>query len=113
MKFENAPISYPTDRIWMKKRTSKSVLFRNLKPSIFERCLMRNRLFEPFTKLPKQHTKKIPKINKKYISGICNYGINFPASIEFQNIYGTQFHPEKSQKYGLQIIKNFLKISLK
>ncbi len=59
------------------------------------------------------HSFYASKINKKYVSGICNYGINFPASIEFQNIYGTQFHPEKSQKYGLQIIKNFLKISLK
>ena len=59
------------------------------------------------------HSYYVDQIEKKYISGICEYGIEFAAAIESGNIYGTQFHPEKSQKYGLQIIENFLKISSK
>ena len=57
------------------------------------------------------HSYRIDKIEKKYVSGICEYGIEFVAAIEFENIFGTQFHPEKSQQYGLKIIENFLKIT--
>jgi glutamine amidotransferase len=39
---------------------------------------------------------------------MCNYGQNFIASFEFENIYATQFHPELSQNNGLQLLKNFL-----
>lgn len=37
-----------------------------------------------------------------------NYGIEFTAGIAHKNIYGVQFHPEKSQQTGLQILRNFL-----
>jgi glutamine amidotransferase len=40
--------------------------------------------------------------------GTCNYGIDFLAAFEYNNIYGTQFHPEKSQTNGLILLKNFL-----
>ena len=39
-----------------------------------------------------------------------NYGIWFPSIVESNNVYGTQFHPEKSGKIGLKILENFLKI---
>jgi glutamine amidotransferase len=39
---------------------------------------------------------------------MCNYGIDFLAAYEFENVYATQFHPEKSQTNGLQLLKNFL-----
>lgn len=42
------------------------------------------------------------------ISGICNYGIDFVASVEKENIFGTQYHPEKSHKAGLAVLKNFI-----
>ena len=38
----------------------------------------------------------------------CNYNESFIAAIELGNIWGTQFHPEKSQYSGLQLINNFL-----
>lgn len=41
----------------------------------------------------------------------ADYGIPFTAAIQHDNIYGVQFHPEKSHKYGLQLIKNFLSLS--
>ena len=36
------------------------------------------------------------------------YGIEFPVVIEKGNLYGTQFHPEKSGAIGEKIIKNFI-----
>ncbi len=46
--------------------------------------------------------------NLKVNHSICNYNINFVASLENENIFGTQFHPEKSQTNGLVLLKNFL-----
>lgn len=42
--------------------------------------------------------------------GLCRYGIDFLAAFEYQNIFATQFHPEKSQTNGLRILSNFLAI---
>jgi len=39
---------------------------------------------------------------------ICNYGVDFLAAYEKNNIFATQFHPEKSQTNGLILLKNFL-----
>ncbi len=41
-------------------------------------------------------------------TSICNYGIDFCSSMEKNNFYGVQFHPEKSGKMGIQLIKNFV-----
>ncbi len=38
------------------------------------------------------------------------YGITFDSAIGFENIYGVQFHPEKSHKFGMKILKNFSEI---
>jgi glutamine amidotransferase len=47
---------------------------------------------------------------KKNIIGETDYGINFTSFISKENIYGVQFHPEKSSNQGLELIKNFLKL---
>ena len=39
-----------------------------------------------------------------------NYGYDFVSSLQKGNILGTQFHPEKSHKYGLKLIKNFVEL---
>ncbi|PJE81448.1 imidazole glycerol phosphate synthase subunit HisH [Candidatus Pacearchaeota archaeon CG10_big_fil_rev_8_21_14_0_10_32_42] len=48
----------------------------------------------------------LPK-DQKIVTGVCNYGIDFCASFEKENIFATQFHPEKSQTEGLEILKKF------
>ena len=42
----------------------------------------------------------------------CNYGQSFTASLEYKNIFGTQFHPEKSSKAGRQLLKNFCEVEI-
>ncbi len=42
------------------------------------------------------------------VMGITEHGIWFPSAIGWQNLVATQFHPEKSGRFGLTILKNFL-----
>lgn len=46
----------------------------------------------------------------EYVSAYTEYGANITASVEFENVYGTQFHPEKSGKTGLNILKAFCEL---
>ena len=39
----------------------------------------------------------------------ANYGYRFTAALEHENIMGVQFHPEKSHKYGMKLLENFMK----
>jgi len=48
--------------------------------------------------------------NSKYITGKCFYGDDITAIVEKDNIFGVQFHPEKSHETGLKILKNFINI---
>jgi glutamine amidotransferase len=51
----------------------------------------------------------IPK-DKNVISATTDYSSSIVCSVEKENIFGTQFHPEKSDKLGLKIIDNFIKL---
>lgn len=46
--------------------------------------------------------------NKNIILATVKYGTEIPAIIKHKNICGFQFHPEKSQKHGIKILKNYL-----
>lgn len=48
--------------------------------------------------------------NENYVSGATEYGVTFPSIVEDGNIFGIQFHPEKSQSFGLKILENFLRV---
>ncbi|MFA5093719.1 MAG: imidazole glycerol phosphate synthase subunit HisH [Candidatus Omnitrophota bacterium] len=48
--------------------------------------------------------------DKGFVAAYTDYGVKFASAIWSDNIYATQFHPEKSQELGLQILRNFLKI---
>ena len=52
----------------------------------------------------------IENIYKDTIKSITSYGLKFVSCMEQENIFCTQFHPEKSQNSGLKIIENFIKV---
>ena len=56
------------------------------------------------------HSYEFVPEDKKVVSAKTDYSSNIVCSVEKENIFGTQFHPEKSDKIGLKIINNFLKL---
>ena len=56
------------------------------------------------------HSYKFIPNNKKFISSSTIYSEEIVASVENDNLFGTQFHPEKSDIVGLKIIENFIKL---
>ena len=54
------------------------------------------------------HSYEFIPDDKNVISAITEYSSKIVCSVEKENIFGTQFHPEKSDKTGLNLIKNFL-----
>ena len=56
------------------------------------------------------HSYEFIPDDKSVISSTTNYSSNIVCSVEKENIFGTQFHPEKSDKLGLKIIENFLNL---
>jgi len=52
---------------------------------------------------------KTDDLEKNIITSICDYGgVKITATIHKDNIFATQFHPEKSQETGLKLLKNFI-----
>jgi imidazole glycerol-phosphate synthase subunit HisH len=47
---------------------------------------------------------------KEMVTGIANYGYEYPVAFRKNNIFGTQFHPEKSHKFGMKVLENFSKM---
>ena len=56
------------------------------------------------------HSYEFIPTDKSVISATTNYSSNIVCAIEKENIFGTQFHPEKSDKIGLKIIDNFINL---
>ena len=56
------------------------------------------------------HSYEFIPENKSLISATTDYSSNIVCSVEKENIFGTQFHPEKSDRIGLKIIDNFINL---
>tara|TARA_B110000305_G_scaffold27354_1_gene25369 strand:+ start:297 stop:932 length:636 start_codon:yes stop_codon:yes gene_type:complete len=56
------------------------------------------------------HSYEFIPENRDIISATTEYSSQIVCSVEKENIFGTQFHPEKSDKEGLKIIENFIKL---
>jgi glutamine amidotransferase len=56
------------------------------------------------------HSYEFIPEDKSVISATTDYSSNIVCSVEKENIFGTQFHPEKSDKTGLKIINNFINL---
>ena len=56
------------------------------------------------------HSYEFVPNDKKVISATTDYSTKVVCSVEKENIFGTQFHPEKSDKFGLKIIDNFISL---
>ena len=56
------------------------------------------------------HSYEFIPEDKSVISSTTDYSSNIVCSIEKENVFGTQFHPEKSDKTGLKIIQNFINL---
>jgi len=51
----------------------------------------------------------VPK-DKDSVAATCDYGVVFACAVNKDNIYGVQFHPEKSQGVGLKMLENFVNL---
>ena len=56
------------------------------------------------------HSYEIVPSDKSVVSSTTDYSTDIVCSVEKENIFGTQFHPEKSDKIGLKIIDNFINL---
>ena len=56
------------------------------------------------------HSYEFIPNDKNVVSATTDYSSNIVCSVEKENIFGTQFHPEKSDKIGLKIIQNFINL---
>lgn len=56
------------------------------------------------------HSYKFVVASNEFVSGSCLHGDRFVASVANRNVFGVQFHPERSHSAGLQVLKNFLSL---
>ena len=59
------------------------------------------------------HSYYLKAEDEKIVTAATEYGTYIHASVEKDNVYACQFHPEKSSEVGLQILKNFIEITKK
>lgn len=57
------------------------------------------------------HSYYLQAADSEIVTAQTEYGVKIDASVEKGNIFACQFHPEKSSEVGLQILRNFVKIS--
>ena len=65
--------------------------------------------FEPNTQMYFVHSYQVKLEDDNNLDAYCHYESRITAAIRKGNIFGTQFHPEKSQDMGLKVLENFIK----
>ena len=56
------------------------------------------------------HSYYLKAKDEQIVKASAEYGVEIHASVERENVFGCQFHPEKSSETGLQILKNFVEL---
>lgn len=56
------------------------------------------------------HSYYFESANSSDVAATANYGIRYDAAVQHDNIFGVQFHPEKSHRFGMHLLKNFFDI---
>ena len=74
------------------KKTSESTLFKGINGNLRYYFV---------------HSYFVEDSNNPFKSSLTEYGINFVSSFEKNNLFGVQFHPEKSHRFGKELFKNF------
>jgi len=54
------------------------------------------------------HSYYFECVNQFDVAAIATYGATFTAAVQHQNVFGVQFHPEKSHKFGMHLLRNFV-----
>lgn len=54
------------------------------------------------------HSYYVQPEDETLVAGRCDYGVDFACALTRDNLFATQFHPEKSHSAGLQLLKNFI-----
>lgn len=74
----------------------------------------RGRLFEGLPKMPYVyfvHSFYLQAEDESIVKAAAEYGVRIHASVEKGNVFACQFHPEKSSDVGMQILRNFIKVT--
>lgn len=73
----------------------------------------RGRLFENLTENPYVyfvHSYYLQAVDESIVTATADYGVQIHASVEKDNLFACQFHPEKSSDVGMQILRNFINV---
>ena len=58
------------------------------------------------------HSFAARPLNDDDVAGTATYGSEFVSAVEDGNLFGVQFHPEKSSRDGLQLLRNFVSVGV-
>ncbi len=97
IKISNANLRIPHIGWNSVSNNPKSLLFTNIRP---------------LTDFYFSHSYVMVANDRSIVSSTCEYGSPFISSVEKGNIFGTQFHPEKSSKAGRLLLENFCNLEL-